>query len=104
MQSPAILHYHGNRIAKPWESIYSKIDPQINDYLPLTHASYQKWWEIAENTPIFNQELMQLQQVLNTNALQDYAKSLNNALKIRDTFFTQRIQALEMAIQNLIQH
>lgn len=104
MQSPAILHYHGNRIAKPWESIYSKIDPQINDCLPLTHASYQKWWEIAENTPIFNQELMQLQQVLNTNALQDYAKSLNNALKIRDTFFTQRIQALEMAIQNLTQH
>lgn len=102
MQSPVILHYHGNRIAKPWESVYTKIDPQMNGYLPLTHTSYQKWWAIAQNTPIFNKELMQLQQDLKESALQDYTKSLNDALKMRDTFFTQKIQALEMALQNLI--
>lgn len=102
MQNPAFIHYAGNITHKPWESKYSKIYPQFNAYLPITHSSYAKWWKIALNTPAFNDELAKIKQELDENALQYYITAINNALQMRDNFYSQQIQTLHNAIQSLL--
>ena len=102
VKSPAILHLCGDYIPKPWQSPYSKIYPPFNAYLPITHSSYAKWWNIALNTPAFNDELAKIKQELDENALQYYITAINNALQMRDDFYTQQIQTLHNAIQSLL--
>ncbi|MCI5633687.1 hypothetical protein, partial [Helicobacter sp.] len=74
----------------------------FNAYLPITHSSYAKWWKIALNTPAFNDELAKIKQELDENALQYYITAINNALQMRDDFYTQQIQTLHNAIQSLL--
>lgn len=102
VKSPAILHLCGDHIPKPWQSPYSKIHPPFNAYLPITHSSYAKWWETALNTPAFSDELAKIKQELDENALQYYIAAMNNALQMRDNFYSQQIQTLHNAIQNLL--
>ena len=101
-ENPAIVHYFGNIIAKPWESVYSKIHTHLNSYLPFYHSSYYKWWEIALQVPAFNTELVALKLQIEQSDLKHYSNSLANTLKERDTFFLQKIQMLEANIQLLL--
>ena len=102
VQSPTFIHYAGNITHKPWQSPYSKIHPPFNAYLPITHSSYAKWWETALNTPAFSDALAKIKQELDENALQYYITAMNNALQMRDNFYSQQIQTLHNAIQNLL--
>lgn len=63
----AIVHYTFLG-AKPWENECKILDTA---YLPLTYPYYATWWEIALQTPIFNQELKELLNNLKERALQD---------------------------------
>ncbi len=63
--------------AKPWENECKLLDTA---YLPLDYPYYKEWWEVAKQTPIFKEELESHLQILKTNALQDYAKSLSHKL------------------------
>ncbi|WP_301008977.1 glycosyltransferase family 8 protein [Helicobacter sp. UBA3407] len=72
----AIVHYTFLG-AKPWENECKILDTA---YLPLTYPYYATWWEIALQTPIFNQELKELLNNLKERALQDYAKALSGKL------------------------
>ncbi|MCI5969172.1 glycosyltransferase family 8 protein [Helicobacter sp.] len=100
LKNPAILHYLGNITPKPWESIYSKINPPLNSYTPFYHHSIQKWWEIALNTPEFSKDLIALKLQIEREDLQQYSNTLSKALQERDNFFLQKIQEIENVLYN----
>lgn len=82
-----ILHYTFS-CAKPWQNYHILID---KDYLPLEYPYYQAWWEMALQTPIYREELIELQEKLKDNALKDYSIALAKKLKARDEITEKKL-------------
>lgn len=90
----AIVHYTFLG-AKPWENECKMLDTA---YLPLDYPYYAKWWEIALQTPIFKQELMQYLKNLKERELQDYARALSKKLQQNDRILQDlaaKVKAIE---------
>lgn len=83
-----ILHYTFS-CAKPWQNYHILID---KDYLPLEYPYYQAWWEMALQTPIYREELIELQEKLKDNALKDYSIALAKKLKARDEITEKKLK------------
>ncbi|EAK0451501.1 glycosyltransferase family 8 protein [Campylobacter lari] len=67
-----IVHFT-HHCRKPWEDSYSQIDKQFRY---IQYPYYNKWWEIAKNTPIFSEELMSIYSNIENNKLNSYQKSV----------------------------
>lgn len=73
-----IIHFNG--YAKPWMPKYSYLDAT---YTPLDYPYHEQWWDMARQTPVFNQELQAIfhNNKNDTTALYSYIKALSIKLQ-----------------------
>ncbi|EAI7187339.1 hypothetical protein CKV29_02410 [Campylobacter jejuni] len=77
LQNAKILHYAWHCI-KPWNSSYCRLD--LN-YAPIKFPCIQMWWDVALNTPYFEDYFKELKLKIEKSDLETYARSISWKLK-----------------------
>ncbi|WP_278824274.1 glycosyltransferase family 8 protein [Helicobacter pullorum] len=94
LENTLIVHYLDT---KPWDKIYAC---GMNDKYELislralrkyTYKFYKPWWEMALQTPIFNQELLNRLLELNELNIEKYSRFLAEKLKARDEITEKKL-------------